>query len=175
MSTPETDQQPVQEFKIERITTEFVQEEDRIRLNVEDGSQQRTTLWLTQRLLNRVVPALVKVLEEETAGNPQASDLQEFTQQRAQRNIEQEAPVSAAETAWLVTRVDLTPNSKAITLVFGDGAKQRARLEVPRTALRQWLSILRELYQRAEWAPDKWPDWLAPLSQTTETKEKQLH
>lgn len=164
-----------QEFKIERLTTEYVQEEDRIRLNLEDPQQQRTTLWLTQRLLNRVVPALVKVLEEETSGNPQASELQAFTQQKAQRDIEQEAPIAAAEHAWLVRRVDLTGRPKAIILVFSDNQSESARLEIPRIALRQWLSILHELYRRAEWSCEKWPDWLAPLSQTTETKGSQLH
>ncbi len=163
------------EFKIERLTTEYVQEEDRIRLNLEDPQQQRTTLWLTQRLLNRVVPALVKVLEEETSGKPQASDLQAFTQQRAQRDIEQEAPIPAAESAWLVRRVDMTSRPKAVTLVFGDNQSETARLEMPRTALRQWLSILRDLYRRAEWSCENWPDWLAPLSQTAETKDSQLH
>lgn len=164
-----------QEFKIERLTTEYVQEEDRIRLNLEDPMQKLTTLWLTQRLLNRMIPALVKVLEEETSGSPQARDLQAFTQQKAQREIEQEAPIAAAEHAWLVRRVDLTPRPKSITLVFSDNQSESARLEIPRTALRQWLSILRELYRRAEWSCEKWPDWLAPLSQTTETKDSQLH
>lgn len=164
-----------QVFKIERLTTEYVQEEDRVRLNLEDPQKHRTTLWLTQRLLNRVVPALVNVLEEETSGRPQASDLQAFTQQRAQRSIEQEAPIVAADSAWLVRRVDLTPSPKSVTLVFGDNESQRARLEMPRIALRQWLSILRELYARAQWSADNWPEWLAPVSQTAETKYSQLH
>lgn len=162
-------------LKAERLTTEYVQHEDRIRLNLEDAEHQRATLWLTQRLLNRVIPALIKLLEEETSGSPQAEEVQAFTQQRAQRGIEQEAPIAASEAAWLVRRVDLTPSKQRMLLLFSDEAEQSAKLEVPRTALRQWLSILRELYRRAEWNPDIWPDWLAPLSQTDETSKTQLH
>ena len=162
-------------LKAERLTTEYVQYEDRIRLNLEDAQQQRATLWFTQRLLNRVIPALVKILEEETSGKPQADEVQAFTQQRAQRSIEQESPISAVETAWLVRRVDLTPSAQQIRLLFTDEAEQSARLEVPRVALRQWLSILRELYRRAEWSSEIWPDWLAPLSQKDATSETKLH
>lgn len=162
-------------LKAERLTTEYVQFEDRIRLNLEDAQQQRATLWFTQRLLNRVVPALIKLLEEETSGSPQAEEVQAFTQQRAQRSIEQEAPIAASESAWLVRRVDLTPSAQRILLLFTDEAEQSAKLEVPRTALRQWLSILRELYRRAEWNTEIWPDWLAPLSQNDKTGKTQLH
>jgi len=162
-------------FKIERLTTEFVQEEDRIRLNIENAQQGQATLWLTQRLLNRVVPALVKVLEEETSGNPQAAELQAFNQQKAQQGIVQEAPIKAAEQSWLVRRVDLTPGKSGVAIVFGDDDGQNARLEMPRIALRQWLSILHELYLRAEWSRDRWPDWLAPLSETSQSQSSKLH
>jgi len=163
------------ELKADRLTTEYVQHEDRIRLNLEDAQQQRATLWFTQRLLNRVIPALVKVLEEETSGSPQAEEVQAFAQQRAQRSIEQEAPIAATDAAWLVRRVDLTPTKQQILLLFSDEAEASAKLKIPRTALRQWLSVLRELYRRAEWSSDIWPDWLAPLSQTDETVKTKLH
>ncbi|HSG02293.1 MAG TPA: hypothetical protein VLA39_01050 [Marinobacterium sp.] len=162
-------------LKADRLTTEYVQHEDRIRLNLEDAQQQRATLWFTQRLLNRVIPALVKVLEEETSGSPQAEEVQAFAQQRAQRSIEQEAPIAATDAAWLVRRVDLTPTKQQILLLFSDEAEESAKLKIPRTALRQWLSVLRELYRRAEWSSDIWPDWLAPLSQTDETVKTKLH
>lgn len=170
---------PNNPFKSERLTTEYVQDEDRLRLNLEDAQQERVTLWLTQRLLNRVIPALVKVLEEETSGTPQAQEVQAFTQEkaqlRAQRAISHEQPIPEAEESWLVTRVDLTPASRAIALVFWDNAGHSARLEMPRTAMRQWLSIVHELYVRAEWGRDKWPDWLAPLSNTPAKESSKLH
>lgn len=162
-------------LKADRLTTEYVQHEDRIRLNLEDAQQQRATLWFTQRLLNRVIPALVKVLEEETSGSPQAEEVQAFAQQRAQRSIEHEDPIAATDAAWLVRRVDLTPTKQQILLLFSDEAEESAKLKIPRTALRQWLSVLRELYRRAEWSSDIWPDWLAPLSQTDETVKTKLH
>lgn len=162
-------------FKAERLTTEYVQEEDRIRLNLEDAQQNRSTLWFTQRLFNRVIPALVKLLEDETTGSPQASDLQAFTQQKAAREIEQEAPITPAPESWLVRRVDLTPSKGRILLVFSDEVAQAAQLEMPRTAMRQWMSILRELYLRAEWKRDIWPEWLSPLSQTDKSNETKLH
>lgn len=165
----------VSDFKIDKLTTEYVQEEDRVRLNLTDPQQGCSSLWFTQRLLNRMIPALVNVLEEETKGSPQASELQAFNQDQAQRNLENEIPIAATDAAWLVRRIDLTPSKYKIVLVFTDGADISARLDIPKTALRQWLSIIRQLYKHAGWNTDVWPNWLGPVVTNEEPNKSKLH
>ena len=43
---------------LHRITTEYIDSEDRIRLTGQLASGDTVVLWLTQRLLNRLVPHL---------------------------------------------------------------------------------------------------------------------
>ena len=50
--------------ELQRITTEFVDAEDRIRLAGEDAAGEAVVLWLTQRLLNRLVAHLCDWLEQ---------------------------------------------------------------------------------------------------------------
>lgn len=165
----------ITDYKIEKLTTEYVQEEDRVRLNLTDPQSNRSSLWFTQRLLNRMIPALVKVLEEETQGQPQSSDLQAFNQAQAQQSIEQDSPVAPADSSWLVHRIDMTPSKTKVVLVFTDGDNTSARLDIPRKALRQWLSIVRELYKHAGWSTEFWPSWLKPLSGQDHPNKSRLH
>ena len=44
--------------ELQRCTTEYIATEDRLRLSGEIGTQSTVVLWLTQRLLNRLMPPL---------------------------------------------------------------------------------------------------------------------
>ena len=43
---------------LHRLTTDYVEEEDRIRVSGASANGDTVVLWLTQRLLNRLVPHL---------------------------------------------------------------------------------------------------------------------
>jgi len=51
---------------LNRITTEYSELEDRIQLRGEAESKQTVVLWLTQRLLSRLLPYLFAWLENRT-------------------------------------------------------------------------------------------------------------
>lgn len=57
---------------LQRITTEYIDHEDRLRLAGEDAQGQTTVLWLTQRLLNRLIPHLCQWLEQQGGNAPLA-------------------------------------------------------------------------------------------------------
>ena len=57
-------------MRIKTITTEYVLDEDRIRLSVADTDGHKRTLWLTRRLSERIIPACLKRLPLD-AGNPE--------------------------------------------------------------------------------------------------------
>ena len=48
--------------ELQRITSEYIEAEDRLRLTGEVGEGETETLWLTQRLLTRLLDHLLKWL-----------------------------------------------------------------------------------------------------------------
>ena len=123
-------------------------------------------LWLTRRLINRLILAIVECLEKETESKPESGILQSFSQQSATSKIspEKQVVVAVDSETWLVTHIDLTPTQQIVKLVFYDENEHRATLNFSRIKLRQWMSILSEIYRRAAWIESIWPNWLDPQS-----------
>jgi len=159
---------------LQRITTEYIETEDRIRLGGEIGKSASIVLWLTQRLLSQVISHLLELIEKQSlnlANTDSSSLMQEFAQQLAQAELAPELPVQTTEAAqsWLVLEVDITLSPEGtLALVFkretGSAATQegagRAILTVEAKQLRQWLGIVRSQWQKAEWPLTLWPTWM---------------
>jgi hypothetical protein len=145
---------------LQRLTTQYVDVEDRIRVSGEDTDGGIVVMWMSQRLLNRLVPAVCNML-----GSPQQDEraelLNSFEQQAAQAQLTPQDPVrpDAGGLAWLVTRVDLAPTGHGTRLAFYGSGGEQAAVVMPELALRQWLSILRDHYRAAEWPAGAWPAW----------------
>ncbi len=136
---------------------------------VEDGSQQTVVIWLTRRLLVRLIEAMIKAIESETLGRPESDTLQSFTQHRAQQAQIEESPVKAVEgsSEWLINRVDLNVSHERLTLkLFSD--EECAVLPMPRVNARQWLNIMHRLFEVVEWHYEKWPSWLQQSASVTQ-------
>ena len=167
---------------LQRITTEYVDSEDRIRLCGESAPNQTVVLWLTQRLLNRLVPHLLGWLEQQAGmsggigSDVRADVMHSFAQQVAMSSMAMQAPVQAhaAQSAWLVQSVDVTVNQTVVHLTFkGQPSSDQSVTPLDESVtmqalpLRQWLSILHEQCRRAGWVPTSpeaaggvWPEWL---------------
>lgn len=148
---------------LKRITTQFIENEDRIRLSGEVGSSQTVTLWLTQRLMNRLVAHLVSWLDTQTLTQTRPEVMQEFAQSAAQASLTSQAPVltGSNDVAWLVISVDLTSNQQVVKLTFkGTLPTELSQLNFESTQLRQWLSIVLNQYRLAQWSLDCWPEWI---------------
>lgn len=149
---------------LQRVTTRFVPAEDRICLAGAGAGGDVRVLWLTRRLLDRLVPVLVRWLEERTSVRDvwQAEVVQSFAQQAASAALVPQAPVSdeAASAIWLVVEVDIVRGEGQLDLRFkGAGGEQESLSLLPQ-ALRQWLGILYAAYLRADWPRGVWPQWL---------------
>jgi len=165
--------------QLSRVTTEYVPTEDRIRLSGETADGRTFVLWLTQRLLNLLVPQLTRWLEHHDAAASGADLFQEFAQQAAESSLTAEPPVQAAapSSAWCVITVDIATGPDGATLIFkSDGEVERVSLPMASMALRQWLAILRGQYLAAAWPTTVWPAWMNEAGPApTETPLTVLH
>lgn len=148
-------------MELTRITTEYVDFEDRLRLTAETDGGERVSLWLTQRLLQRLIPLLLRWLEKQAGQAPHAEVLQGFAQQAARSELQPQAPVQAEAggAGWLVQSVDITQSPQNVRLTFKGGAGKAASLTLEAKPLRQWLNIVHDAYSKAEWRHEGWPEW----------------
>ncbi len=162
---------------LQRLTTRYDPVEDRLQITGMTGNGQTLTLWITQRLLNRLVVHLCDSLERMTLrsgdgaeGGYLASLLstrthleQSFAQQKARAALSVQQPVVADQDApqWRVDVVDCKQVPGGMHLVLKGAADgQLAALTLPAVALRQWLAVLYELYQQGNWPMQVWPAWM---------------
>jgi len=158
---------------LQRITTEYVDAEDRMRLSGETEDGETVTLWLTRRLLKRLVAHLCDWLEQETgAGDRLHSGLMNgFAQQAAAASLASQPPVRVADGAAcsLVDSVDVTAGGNGVRLTFRRAGDESGGLILQPLQLRQWLSILHAQYDKADWPEADWPEWVTenrPVSPT---------
>lgn len=150
---------------LERFTTEYIEFEDRIRLSGELTQGETVVLWLTQRLLNRLVSHLTAWLEQQKGDSEHAQVLLEFQQQAAIQALKPLVPVQTPTDSQgvLVRSVDIASSAEAVQLGFKEqeGGPVLGRIVLPADALRQWLGIVHGQYLRGEWPTTVWPAWMA--------------
>lgn len=150
--------------KLESVTTEYIDIEDRVRLTgTEGGKAVPMVLWLSQRLLQRLLPQLFKWLDQYHAG------LQQRTQARqvqVQQRVTTEPPsqtlvlTASMNMNWMVTSINLSFNASAVQLTFKGSNEESAVLVMNAELLRKWLVILQLAYRKAEWPTTDWPKWI---------------
>lgn len=191
--------------KLQRITSIYSDVEDRFRITGEVSDESTRCLWLTQRLLLRLVPHILEWLNEiaraEGKGDlGQAELMQNFAQQAAKARLEPQAavpvptmpdPNAAIETTpgaatagqqeaiWLVEEVDISKSTNGIlTLTFKHESANGVQLAMAPIELRQWLIILHSQWLQAGWPAAIWPEWVdtSPKASDQPVKPvKELH
>ena len=157
---------------IKRFTTEYMAEEDRLRLSLETNDGEVRLLWLTRRLVIRLVPQLVKLLSQNTAllgeqGAPRTDNAQRRSQMSALGQLEQQSPVrpdaeQGAVAEHLITRLSGRLARGAVLVDFKIGEDTLIQtVPFPEAALRQWLVVVEACFRKGEWAEEIWPDWIS--------------
>lgn len=148
--------------QLRRITTEYVDTEDRLRITGSLDGDAAVEIWITFRFVQRLLPPLFQWLEKQGGDLPRMEALQSFAQQKATAQMTREAPVRAGENSrsWLVTSVDLQRGNEAVRLNFKGKDGSQAALTMTPKMLRQWLAIVHAAYRKAGWPRDAWPEWM---------------
>ncbi len=160
---------------LQRITTEYIAHEDRIRLNGACPGGERIVLWLTHRLLEKLIPALNRCLEKGSGITNQSNTLHRFAQEAANATHIGHPAVTVPldSPTWLVCSIDIAVNTQKILLTFKNLQQDNAKLYFTESQLRQWLNMLFRLYQQAGWRLDVWPSWIK--IQDTEQTARSVH
>ena len=94
MPVKHTQEDQIEAPTLKRLTTEYVDVEDRIRLTGELEDSETVVLWLTQRLLTKLLPHLLDLLQKQTAAavgstaeSVQTEMVQTFSQQAARSQV----------------------------------------------------------------------------------------
>jgi len=155
---------------LQRITTEYIESEDRIRLTAITDAEETLILWTTQRLLIRLVAHFLGWLEKEAPevarssaiGTGATSALQGMAQQSAVANLQEQSAVTANSdsAALLVKEIDIKMSEETVLLVFKCDDGRKAELSFTVQQLRQWLGMIHQLWRKAEWPVSIWPDWM---------------
>jgi hypothetical protein len=157
------DDRPASPAALTRITTEFQEREDRILLTGDTDADDVVCLWLTRRMLVRLLPKLFDWLQREVPQSLAADAIQGFRQHSATAALEAQEPVRADPNArqWLVTSVDVSLQGRQVHLVFrGDEPHEAVSLGLRALPMRQWLGVLHTQFRRADWPAGIWPDWM---------------
>lgn len=148
---------------LRRITTEYDEAEDRIRLVGECNAGTPVVLWLTQRLLQRLLPVMLERLHKPVGDDVlKAVVVQEFAQQAARARMTPQAPLrpSPETESWLVRTIDVASTKQGMRLTFKGKADENVGFMLEGQSLRQWLNIVYDLYRKAGWPLAIWPVWM---------------
>lgn len=175
-------------MRLTRLTTRFVEEEDRFLISA-DSDVGVVNLWLTQRLLRRLLPHLIAWVGKDSPEYlaDMATPAETRMQDGALENIDSDAdeksrhhvksqliaqhrkPVPRVEAdkavqSCLVTSLQLQPRENVLQLVFKLPAQDEAILLLQEEHARLWLGALYKHWQQAQW-PDIWPEWMRQAQQ----------
>ena len=160
---------------LKRITTQYCENEDRIRLTGENADGSLMCLWLSHRFLNRLIPFLLDWLEKTStsdvkASPPQSIPIQNFEQHEALAQLNSENSTKSKKPTpsfkeieanqWLVNEVDIKRSNHILHLVFKNQKGKSAELLLKTIELRQWLFIICSQWEKSEWSREIWSEWI---------------
>ena len=138
--------------RLTTITLGYSVEQDRVRLDGVDADGKTLTLWLTARLLHRLVPHLI---ERQTDMQFSVQGSASETTDEAGSSDEQANNVQCAPGSpeTLVASIEVSTRDGQLLLVFKDSdEKQRGVFVMPLSALKRWNRGLKQCFEQAGWS-----------------------
>jgi hypothetical protein len=159
-------------FRIQTFTARYDPVEDRIRFDAVNAQGGKQAIFLTRRLTDRVIPVLVSHLEGKTPEGVPADLAQCMSQSRARqaRKTGEETPAVAVDAGtpnWLCRTVHVQKAQQGLKVIFTDDTQTDAVMPMVEANLRAMLDILLDLYGRASWPTEPFPEWMSPEATVT--------
>ena len=159
-------------FRIQTFTARYDPIEDRIRLDAVDAQGCKQAIFLTRRLLDRVIQVLVSHLEGKTPEGVPADLAQGLSQSRARqaRQTGEAAPAIAADAEtpiWLCRTMHFQKVDHGLNVIFTDDTQVDAVMPMVEANLRAVLDIFLDLYSKAGWPTELFPEWIKPEATVT--------
>lgn len=138
------------------IRTEYIRIEDRIRLIGSDADDEFVAVWLTLRMLQRMVPELSRILEQAKLPLSAVNLTPQAPSSATATEPEPELVEDGAEVVkMLPSSVNIAATAKAVRLTFITD-DEKILVELSHEKMSQWLLLLREGYKRGEWPDGVW-------------------
>lgn len=159
-------------FRIQTFTGRYDPLEDRLRLDAVDAQGGKQAIFLTRRLVDRVIPVLVSHLEGKTPEGVPADLAQGMSQSRA-RQARQTGEATPAVTAdnetptWLCRTMHFQKADHGLNVIFTDDTQVDAVMPMVEANLRAVLDIFLDLYTNAGWPTEPFPEWMKPEATLT--------
>lgn len=168
-------------MEIEKLTTRYDENQDRICVDGQSTSGEVATLWLTNRLLLRLLPQLFEIVAPGAGVDHNAETVAAWelatarTRQKPQKAVlpppavRQPASARAGKrtvepppqpSGWLVQSINIKSSATRTLLVFRTASGEEASVAFTAEQLRQWLSIVHGQWRRAGWPLAVWPGWV---------------
>ncbi len=152
--------------KLKKVTLQYIEIEDRIRMLADLDGEERAVFWLTQRLCRRLVPKLVHHLEHSAPDSHLVDKgLMLSVQQHDagwQQKFSEPVRSTGLSRSVLPEKVDLFCPAGGAAIVFPlDDGGEPARLQMTMLELRQWMAVIYRQFQVAGWPMEVWPQWFA--------------
>ena len=171
--------------KLLRITTKYSEFEDRIRIDAYCDEENSISLWFTQRLLIRLAKNCFDYLDTTHTKSTKLPRKDRRTQEKAQSLMQQSAqsqtqnedPVTINDdsSTFFIKEIDIRHSQEQLILVFRETEQNQAMIKLSFEQLRQWLSILANLWRRADWPMEIWPEWIDPMKEEVIPEDVFLH
>lgn len=149
---------------IDRVTTQYDEVEDRVSLTGAGQSGEVYRGWLTRRLFDRLLAQLFALLG---ASNDESYSavINEFAQEKAEASFSPQKPVTSSPDGidlgpFLISEIDISEQDGVFRLSFRHTPEDGVFIPFAHQDLRQWLSIVRRAYQKADWPMANWPEWM---------------
>lgn len=170
---------------LERITTEYSEIEDRLVIKGSMTGGGVCSIFLTQRLMSRLMVHMTKWLESDskTANNNPSKEteiknwIQGSAQEEAVYAAPQHKPVEVPENSesWLAHEIDVTQEPLGVRLAFKSSSGKLVDLKLDKEKARQWLNIIYKVWQVADWTLSPWPHWITGTEKQSSTNDLSMH
>lgn len=152
-------------FLMQTFTARYDAIEDRICLNAVDASGAKQAIYLTRRLMDQIIPVVVKHLEEKTPKGIPSDVVQSMTQEGMRQARKAEPPTEPVQAdletpRWLCTTVQMKKQPAGLAVTLTGEAATKAQIALADPHLRTVLDIFRNSYAKAGWDLRAFPDWL---------------